>query len=136
MFDLFINDEYRVVQRAAWPLSYAVINHPELIRKHFGRLLKNLKKPGIHNAVKRNTVRLLQHLDIPRRCHGEIMDTCFSYIASPTEKVAIKAFSLTILEKLAAIYPEIRSELKTIVEDRWEHETAAFRVRARNILKG
>ncbi len=135
LFTLFINDEYRVVQRAAWPLSYAVIKHPELIRKHFSQLLKNLEKPGIHDAVKRNTVRLLQHIDIPKRYHGKLMDTCFQYIASPAEKAAIKAFSLTILENLSAIYPEIKAELKTIIEDRWEHETAAFRARARNILK-
>ena len=29
LFNLFLNDEYRVTQRAAWPLSYCVIAHPE-----------------------------------------------------------------------------------------------------------
>ena len=29
LFDLFLNDEYRVVQRAAWPVSYPEIK-PEL----------------------------------------------------------------------------------------------------------
>jgi hypothetical protein len=28
LFDLFLNDEDLVMQRAAWPLSYAVIDHP------------------------------------------------------------------------------------------------------------
>lgn len=55
LFDLFLNDEYRVVQRAAWPLSYCVINHPQLIKKHFTKLIKNLHKPMLHDAVKRNT---------------------------------------------------------------------------------
>ena len=41
LFDLFLNDEYRVVQWAGWPLSYAVEEHPTFIKKHFGRLLKN-----------------------------------------------------------------------------------------------
>ncbi|MEI9912473.1 MAG: hypothetical protein WDO71_24165 [Bacteroidota bacterium] len=40
LFGLFLNDEYRVVQRAAWPMSYCVINHPELIKKHFSKLVK------------------------------------------------------------------------------------------------
>jgi len=35
LFDLFLKDEYRVVQRAAWPLSYVAIAHPKLISKHF-----------------------------------------------------------------------------------------------------
>jgi hypothetical protein len=135
LFHLFLTDEYRVVQRAAWPLSYAVQVHPSLIYKHFSKLLKNLQRSGIHDAVKRNTMRLLQDIAVPKRFHGQLMDTCFGYIASPLEKPAIKAFSLTILENLSALYPEIKQELKTIIEDRWDYETAAFRSRAKKILK-
>jgi hypothetical protein len=135
LFALFLNDEYRVVQRAAWPLSNAAIAFPELIQKHFFNLLKNVKKPGIHGAVKRNTVRLLQDIEIPRRFHGQVMDLCFNYISSPDEEVAVKAFSLTVLFNLSKIYPEIKQELKTIIEDRWDYETAAFRARAKKILK-
>jgi hypothetical protein len=135
LFFLFINDEYRVVQRAAWPLSCCAINHPPLIKKHIGKLIKNLKKPGIHDAVKRNTVRLLQEIEIPKKYQGELMNLCFDYIASPTEKVAIKAFSLTILQNFSQYYPEINQELKLIIEERWPHETAAFHSRAKNILK-
>lgn len=134
LIHLFFNDEYIVVQRAAWPMSFCVIQHPSLINKHFGKLVKNLKKPGVHDAVKRNTVRLLQEVTIPEKYHGEIMDTCFTYISSPDEAAAVKAFSLTILENLSAIYPDIKPELKTIIEERWDYETAAFQSRARKIL--
>ena len=135
LFDLFLHDEYRVVQRAAWPLSYAVIAHPELIKKHFARLIKNLRQPGLHDSVKRNTIRLLQGISIPQRFHGDVMNLCFDYIASTDEPVAVKAFSLTVLENLSRQYPEIRQELKTIIEDRWDYESAAFKSRARKILK-
>jgi len=135
LFGLFLNDEYRVVQRAGWPLSYCVIRHPALIKKHFAKLLRNLEKPGIHDAVKRNSIRLLQDIDIPAKYHGQIMDTCFRYIASPDEAVAIKAFSLTVLERLSHHYPEIKNELKLIIEERWDYETAAFHSRAKKILK-
>jgi hypothetical protein len=135
LFNLFLNDEYRVIQRAAWPMSYCVINHPQLIQKHFAKLVKNLQKPNLHDAVKRNSVRLLEHISIPEKFHGEIMNICFDYIADPQEKVAVKAFSLTVLQNLSRQYPEIRQELKTIIEDRWDFETAAFRSRAKKILK-
>jgi hypothetical protein len=135
LFNLFLKDEHRVTQRAAWPLSYAVRSHPELINKHLGKLIRNLRKEGLHDAIKRNSVRILEHIEIPKRYHGEVMDICFSYIQSPTEAVAIKAFSLTVLGNLLPLYPEIKNELKLIVEERWEDETAAFRVRARKTLK-
>jgi len=134
LFDLFLHDEYRVVQRAAWPLSYAVSAHPTFIQKHFSKLLKNLEKPGIHDSVKRNTIRLLEDISIPERFHGRVMNICFNYITSPQEAAAIKAFSLTVLERLSKQYPEIRPELKTIIEDRWNYESAAFHSRAKKIL--
>ena len=135
LFDLFLHDEYRVVQRAAWPLSYAVQSHPEFIKKHFAKLLKYVKKPGIHGAVKRNTVRLLQDVEIPEKFQGDVMNLCFDYVSSPDEEAAVKAFSLTVLANLARKYPEIKPELKTIIEDRWDYETAAFHSRAKKILK-
>ena len=135
LFGLFLNDEYRVVQRAAWPLSYCVQRHPQLIRKHFIKLVKNLRHPNLHDAVKRNTVRILQDIPIPEKLHGEVMDICFGYILDPKEKVAVKAFSLTVLQNLSRQYPDIRNEIKVIIEERWEHETAAFRSRAKKILK-
>lgn len=134
LFNLFLNDEYRVVQRAAWPLSNCVIAYPLLIKNHWKKLIKNLQKPNIHGSVKRNTIRLMQQIAIPKKYHGEIMAICFSYLESPTEEVAVKAFSLTVLGNLAKQYPEIIPEIKLIVENQSPHQTAAFKSRAKKFL--
>lgn len=135
LLKLFLSDEYRVVQRAAWPISYAVQAHPSLIKAHYGKLIKNLLKPGLPDAVKRNTIRIFQDIDAPERFRGELMNTCFGFIESMTEKPAIKAFALTVLYNLSKQYPDIRPELKAIIEDRWDYESAAFKSRGRKILK-
>lgn len=135
LFKLFLTDENRVQQCAAYPLSYCVEAHPELISKHLGKLIKNLPKKGLHDAVIRNSMRILELVDIPERYHGEVMNLCFDYVQDPGEKVAVKAYSLTILETLSKKYPDIKQELKTIIEDRWNYETAAFHSRAKKILK-
>jgi hypothetical protein len=135
LFDLFLNDEYRVVQRAGWPISYCVEKHPNLIQKNFSKLLRNLNKKGLHDAVKRNSIRLLQYVNIPQKFHGQVMDICFQYISSPSEAVAVKAFSITVLENLARQYPEILNELKLVIEERWDYETVAFKTRAKKLFK-
>jgi hypothetical protein len=135
LFQLFLNDAYRVVQRAAWPVSNCVEKHPEFILKHFDGLLKNLEKPNLHDAVKRNTVRLLQYVDIPGKYHGRVMDICFRFISSPNEAAAIKAFSITVLQNLVKQYPEIINEIKLIIEERWDYESVAFKTRAKKLLK-
>jgi hypothetical protein len=135
LFYLFLDDEYRVVQRAAWPVSYCVIAHPNFICKHWGSLIKNLQKPNLHNAVKRNSIRLLQDIAIPKKYQGQIMNICFSYVENPLEAVAVKAFSLTVLGNLAKQYPEIIPEIKLLIEEQLGRQTAAFKSRAKLFLK-
>lgn len=134
LMKLFFKGEYRITQRAAWPMSYCVRQHPELINPYFKPLLDNLARKDIHIAVIRNTVRLLQDVSIPKRYHGRVMNACFDFIQSPETPIAVKAFSLTILSHLTKDYPEIRGELWLIIEEQWEHATPAFRSRARKVL--
>lgn len=134
LFRLFLHDEYQVVQRAAWPLSYCVIAHPSFISKHWKKLLGNLKNPNLHDAVKRNSIRLMQDISIPEKYHGEVMHICFGYLESPTEPLAVKCFSMTVLANLAKEYPEIKPELKLIIEDQLPHQTAGFKSRAKKVL--
>lgn len=130
----FFEGEYRVTQRAAWPMSYCAEKYPELIQPYYKRLLGNLSKPGLHDAIPRNTMRLLQYVEIPEKFHGQVMDLCFRYISSPAEAVAIKAFSISVLQNLAKRYPGIINEIKLIIEERWNYETMAFKTRANKLL--
>jgi len=135
LINLFFSGEYRITQRAAWPLSYCVRHYPELIKPYFKQLLDNLDRKDIHVAVIRNTVRLLQDVTIPAKFQGRVMSRCFEFIQAPETPIAVKAFALSVLSNLSADYPEIRGELRLIIEDQWEQATPAFRSRAKRVLK-
>ena len=135
LIDLFLHDEYRVVQRAGWPLSTIAIAHPKLVKKHLKKIVSYCTKEGLHGAVKRNVVRFLQFVDIPKNLQGEVMDICFRFVQAPDEAVAVKAFSLTVLSNLAKQHPEIIPEIKILIEDQLPHQTAAFSSRARKVLR-
>lgn len=135
LFHLFLTDEYRVVQRSVWPMSYCVDAHPVLISKHWKDLMDNLKKPNLHDAVKRNSIRLMQEIELPEAYHGEIMDRCFTYLEAPKESLAVKVFSMSVLANLAKHYPEIKTELKLIIQDQLPHQSAGFKSRAKLVLK-
>ena len=134
LMKLFFEGEYRITQRAAWPMSYCVRKHPQLINPYFKKLLDKLANPKEGDAVLRNTVRLLQDVEVPEKFHGKLMTLCFDFIQTNETAVAIKAFSLTILKNLSKKYPDIIPEVKTIIEERWDNETAAFRARAKKFL--
>jgi hypothetical protein len=134
LMDCFFKAEEKIRRFAAWPMSYCAIAHPELIRPWLGRLVSILDEKNIHDALVRNIVRLLQFVEIPKSLEGRIMNHCFQYIQAPGSAPAIKAFSLTILENLSKKHPDIRAELKLIIEERWPMEKPAFHSRARKIL--
>lgn len=121
-------------QRAAYPMSYAIENNPELIKPHYKTLLDLVKQDKPHAAIRRNILRALEYVDVPKKWQGLVMDTCFRFITDPKEKPAVKASCITVLGKLARKFPEILPEIKLIVEENWDHESAAFRARAKREL--
>jgi hypothetical protein len=102
--------------------------------KRFPELMDLFFK-GEYRVTQRAAWVMSYCVQIPKQYQGRVMNACFNFVASNDAAIAIKAFSLTILQNLSKDYPEIRSELKLIIEERWPHETAAFRSRAKKILK-
>jgi hypothetical protein len=135
LVDIFLKGPYRVTQRAAWPLSKCVEKHPRLIIPHLKQILDLVQKRGIHDAVKRNTIRLLQFIDIPKRYHGRIAGICFTFLRNRREPVAIRVFAMTVLADIGTYNPELKPELRIILEDELPYGSPAFTSRARRVLK-
>ncbi|MBS1773204.1 MAG: hypothetical protein JST82_10100 [Bacteroidetes bacterium] len=137
LMELFLNDEYRVVQRAAWIMNVVVEKNHEIIQPYIQAMIQRMAETGAQVAVKRNVVRVLQFINVPERLHGEVMNNCFIFLANPKETIAVRAFSMTVLEKLSRHYPDIKQELKAVIEDALENEecSAGFINRAQKTLK-
>ncbi len=135
LVDAFLKGPYRITQRAAWPLSICVQQHPELIKPHLKKVLHCLSKSDIHDAVKRNIVRLLQFIKIPRSLQGEVVTHCFRFLRNPREPIAIRVFSMTVLSNLTQENPELKNELIPIIEDYLPFSSAGFRSRGMRVLK-
>jgi hypothetical protein len=134
LMECFLNNEPKLVQRAAWSVGWAGRQQPAMIAPYLPQLVNQLLRKDVHPAIVRNCTRILEEADIPEAYQGEVMNACFELITTPSTPAAIKAFSLTILYNLSLQHPDIQPELKLIIEDQWEKETAAFRSRGKKIL--
>lgn len=134
LMHLFLTDVYRVTQRAGWPLSNAVELHPEFINPYFPQLLKQIERDDVHIAVKRNVVRLLQFVDIPKRYEGRIFDACYRLLDDPNEPVAVRVFSMTVAAKIANGSPELLEEVRLVAVKYPDLMTAGFRARLRHVF--
>jgi hypothetical protein len=135
LVSVFLAGPYRVTQRASWPLSYCVEKHPELIKPHLKAIINNLKTPGIHDSVKRNTIRLLQFIDIPKSQQGVAANICFDFLSNPKEPIAVRVFSMTVLSNIARDQTALRNEVRIVIEDQMPYASAAFRSRGRKVIE-
>lgn len=133
---LFLTDEYRVVQRAARIVSLVAEKQQQLVIVYLPDMLARCEDSGIPVAVKRNVVRMLQHIEIPENVHGITMNLCFQLLSDPKETVAVRCFSMSVLARLALHYPELKQELNCVISDALQYEqvTAAFKGRAKKVL--
>ncbi len=131
----FLQDDEELVRRAAWVLGHCVEAYPRLMQPWLKPLLKKMRRPGAHCAIKRNGVRILQFVNIPRKLQGTVTNLCFDYLTSMDEPIAVRTFSMTVLSNIAEHAPELKKELKLTVRQLLPYSTAAFRARAKKVLK-
>ncbi len=130
----FLGPVYRVSQRAAWPVSYCIERHPDLVKPYFNVLIKQLERDDAYVAVRRNVARLFQFVEIPKWYEGRIFDACYNLLADPAETVAVRVFSMTVAAKVARDSPELLDELRMIAMKYPQAATAGFRSRCRSVL--
>ena len=135
LMKLFFGNEYRVTQRSAWAVSYCVLKHHELIKPYLKKMILNLKQPNLHDAVKRNTVKILQDINIPKNLIGLSAEACFNLLSSKTEPLAVKCYSISVLAKICKQEPDLKNELTLLIEKQLPYSTAGFRARARKVFK-
>ena len=129
-----LSDDVRLTQRAAWSVSWVAQKRTASIKPYIGLLINQLDKPLSHNAIIRNSLRILQNIEIPDVYHGQLLNVCFNFIQNRETAIAVKAFSLQVLFNLSSRYPEIKNELKLIIEENMDYESAAFRSKGKHIL--
>ncbi len=123
-----------LAKRAAWIMTHCLKKHPYLVNPHIKNIIKLLSQASQHDAVKRNGLKALELTSIPEKYYGKIAEMCFRFINSGKEAIAIKAYSIGILDKIGDEIPEIRQELKLVLQDLMPYESAGFQSRARKVL--
>jgi hypothetical protein len=109
---IFLRGEYRLTQRAAWPLSYIAENNTGFLSPYYSSLVEALADEKRHPACARNILRILQTAEIPDEIASPVFDYCVTAIRDENKPVAIRAFSITVASRLAARYPELKNELR------------------------
>ncbi|MEL7163351.1 MAG: hypothetical protein AAFN92_21520 [Bacteroidota bacterium] len=138
LMDLFLDDEYRVGQRAAMVVGDLGRLEPTWLRPYHARMIA-AADAGKHDAIKRNVMRYFSELpleELSEENAGNLLDVAFRLFESPTEAVAIRVFSMQIVANFTEEYPELKDELRAVIElTIAEGTTPGFRSRGTKILR-
>ncbi len=134
LMTIFFDKGYRLNQRAAWVLYFCWENQPQLVEPYLEKMVMLLGEQT-HPALKRNILRIFQSQFIPEKLHGHLLNFAFNLLVDRNEPVAIRVFSMTVLDNLSGIYPDIKQELMAYLQEEIEFGSAGFKSRARKILK-
>lgn len=133
-FDCVFNDNQLISQRSAWVLRFLAEANPSILQPYISQLVSNLSKPN-HDAVIRNTLSVLEKVDYPEDLLGKIFDTSIQFLQNASMPHAIRAFAMTCALKVVLRFPELKNELKTIVEEAMIFGSPAIVSRGKKTLK-
>lgn len=132
---LLLHGDRILTQRAAWILTYCYESHPQLVTPWLPDLLKKMQEPEVHDALRRNVVRLLSCADIPASMLGEVVSLCFEYLNAPDTPIAVRVHAMTVLQNAAEREPDLCHELRTSIELMLPYVGAAVRARAKMVMR-
>lgn len=134
LIQLVLKGDNKISPKAAYTMNYCWEANPDAMNPYLEDLA-NLLTEDVHDGIKRNIVRNFQFHPLPEELHGVVLNNCFNLLTDRNAAIAVRAFSMNVVDRLAETYPEIRQELIAYLESEMDYTTAAFKSRARKIIK-
>ncbi|HNR42346.1 MAG TPA: NUDIX domain-containing protein [Bacteroidales bacterium] len=137
LLDYSFSDDRKLAFRASWTLSKLHDKIPEIVTPYLGRLIGALDTID-NESVQRSFLRIVSLSDlnlVPARDQGMLADHCFRMLKSGFSAIAVKAYSIEIIYKLALIYPELSGELAATVRLLEDEAPTGVLAKGRNLLR-
>jgi 8-oxo-dGTP diphosphatase len=131
------SDDRKLAFHASWILSKVCDIYPDTINPYLPGIIESLEKID-NESAQRSFLRIISMVDLSKisnKHHGLLADHCFAALKSGFSAIAIKAYSMEILYKLALIYPELTHELSATINVLEGEGSAGVIARGRIILK-
>jgi len=122
-------------EKAAWVITHCFDERAGFFDHFYSDFIKIIGEESYSDSVKRNIVRILQFKSIPTEYHGAVIDACFRLLTKKETAIAVKAFSMGVLDQMVKIYPELTNELILCIEEILPVSSSGVKNRGNKILK-
>ncbi len=133
LLEISLREKDPLSWRAGWILDGSDELHPGLASNHISKIIQKL--PDLDSTgTLRCMLRLLSRYEISEDDQGLLIDLCFGYLVSELYPVAVKVHAMQIIYNHVLIYPELKNELKTVIEDQVGNNSVGFKSRGNRII--
>ena len=137
LLEYSFSKDKKLAFRASWTLSKVHDKYPDLIGSDLEVMIGSLESLE-NESVQRSFLRMISMSDlnsINQKQQGILAEHCFKMLRSGFSAIAIKAYSMEIIYKLAIIYPELANELSSTINMLQGEGSAGILARGHIILK-
>ncbi len=131
----FFSSDRITALNSSWLVTLCAEHHPSVVAPWLSKMVQHAAKNNAFGSVKRNVVRTMQFVPVPRSLQGRVSNLCFSFLQDPKEAIAVKAFSMTVLANIASQEPDLKHEIRLVIEQMLPYGTAGIQARAKKVLK-
>ena len=132
LVEIALNADGQTAARALWALEKVATAHHNILLPHIPAIVATLPR-FTFSGMRRIACKILMLTDVPQDFDGPIIDFCFRMLETPDEPIGVKANSMSLIASRLADYPELKPELKAIVDSIIEtSDSKGFVVRAKH----
>ncbi len=136
VFDLIFDEDKQIAWRAAWACEKIIQKFPEFIDLSKTEQITQLALTTKHNGLHRLSLSILCSLPVPNPINVDLLNSCFEWMTSEHQPIAVQALSLKLLVRFCKIEPDLKPELIAILENfEADYYTPGMIASRRNALK-
>ncbi len=134
LFEIIKKEEHKKNWRAAWILDHVYASKPQLLNGYENRMIQLFMQTK-SSSIQRIIGKLLSFSHIKDKADGDFLNKCFELLIAAQTPVAVKVHAMQLIFNISDKYPELKPELKIVIEENIPHNSVGFKSRANKILK-
>lgn len=123
-----------ISKNTAWLLTHVHDCDKSYFEDSICELIEHIGKSNLDGVI-RGILRCLQDYSIPIKKQGSLISSCFELLTDNNRPIAVKVFAMTIVYNHCEVYPELKRELKIVIEDLMSTNSPGIISRGSKILK-
>jgi hypothetical protein len=131
---LVFTNEKPVARRAASVMGHCCREHQGLVAPHLEPLVDLISANDTHPAIIRNTLLIIQTVEIPTDLKGIIFNLCYDMVDNPNQTLATRVYAVSILARIHESKPELVDEVELLIKQHIRHSSTGFKSRTRWVL--